>query len=36
VILGLPGPLQAAHVAVGAAVWAGMVLVTVREPAPRP
>ena len=26
VLLGLPGPLQAAHVAVGAAVWAGLVL----------
>jgi heme A synthase len=28
VLLGLPGPLQAAHVAVGAALWAGVVLVT--------
>jgi heme A synthase len=27
VLLGLPGPLQAAHVAVGAALWAGLVLV---------
>src|SRR5881296_2287660 len=26
VLLGLPAPLQAAHVAVGAAVWAGLVL----------
>ncbi len=26
VLLGLPGPLQATHVAVGAAVWAGLVL----------
>jgi heme a synthase len=27
VLLALPGPLQAAHVAVGAALWAGLVLV---------
>jgi heme A synthase len=27
VLLGLPPELQAAHVAVGAAVWAGLVLV---------
>ena len=26
VLLGLPAPLQATHVAVGAAVWAGLVL----------
>ncbi len=31
VLLGLPAPLQAAHVAVGAAVWAGLVL-AVRSP----
>jgi heme A synthase len=28
VLLGLPGPLQAAHVAVGTAVWAALVLAT--------
>jgi heme A synthase len=29
VLWALPGPLQAAHVAVGTAVWAGLVLVAV-------
>lgn len=35
VLLGLPGPLQAAHVAVGAAVWAGAVLVGLTHPEAR-
>src|SRR5712691_1038380 len=34
--LGNPGPLQTAHVAAGAAVWAGLVLVTFRPPASLP
>jgi heme A synthase len=33
VLLGLPAGLQAAHVAVGAAVWAGVVLAATREAA---
>jgi len=38
VLLGLPPALQAAHVAVGAAVWAGLVMVkatTIRTALPR-
>jgi len=34
VLLGLPRALQAAHVAVGAAVWAGVVLVVIKTKAP--
>jgi len=34
VLLGLPRGLQAAHVAVGAAVWAGVVLATQSSSAP--